>query len=200
MSATATKILAADVGFVATGLAVLEIRPGLVGEAVPIELVCVRPPDAGKERKRTTYKAHLDAERAAYHARELDRILHHHQIQHVVAELPSSGAKGARANRCMALATAGFVAVMELRRLSVEYYTPDQTRWAALGRKKRQGEDIKEIVTAAMAARFPSWAGLTKKVNLGDLEHLADALATYEAAKDGPMVRALLAPYGQLEP
>lgn len=176
------KVLAADVGFVATGLAVMALQGP--GAWVPVELVCVRPPKAGKDRKQTLYKSHLDAQHTAALARGIVDVAGRHNIRHVLAEMPHGGARSGRAMRCMALAAGAFAAIVELDRLVPEWYTPDETRIAATGNRKAS----KEEVIAAMSKRYP---GLYSGNKAADLEHLADALATFEAGRNGNLVRSL---------
>ena len=189
------KILALDVGFVATGAAVF-VQNGPTAW-VPMEMLCVKPQDPGKEKKRGIYKAHLDAERVALMVRGLEQVMARHEIRHLVAELPSGGAQGARANRCMGASTAMIVTLAEARRLSAEWFTPEQTRTAALGQPtKGKADKIKPLVIAAMANRFPGFK--PERYLKGHQEHIADALATFEAARNGNLVRSLSTPYGEL--
>jgi Holliday junction resolvasome RuvABC endonuclease subunit len=66
--------------------------------------------------------------------------------------------------------------------LPCEWYTPDDTRKAATGRRVA----TKEQVISAMAALYPELELIGG--NQDDLEACADALATFEAARCGNLV------------
>jgi vacuolar-type H+-ATPase subunit F/Vma7 len=199
--------MAADVGFQATGWAIFDVS------AYPARLMftgCSRP-------KKDTKRKHLlvadsDADRTARMVRDILEAVRAHNITQIVAEIPSGGSKGARANRTMGIATGFIVTLVETLGLAAEWYTQKETREAATGKKpallkipkdttpeerkaiEKQREEakkcIKELVIAAMQEKYPALKDITV---YADLEHIADACATFEAAKNGNLVRAAMA-------
>jgi Holliday junction resolvasome RuvABC endonuclease subunit len=200
-------VLAADVGFQATGLALFDVS---VSPARLVSTLCVRP-------KKDTKRKHLlvadsDADRVARMARGVAEFVRANKVTQMVAELPSGGAQGARANRAMGIAT-GFIATLtETMGLASEWYTPNETRDAAVGKpqklpkvpkdatkteakaiKKQRNmlkKGIKERVIAAMQERYPDLQAIEI---YADLEHIADACACFCAAENGNLVRAAAA-------
>lgn len=167
-------ILAVDAGFVATGYAVL--RAGAI-----VATGCVRT--AKSTRKRSIRVADDDAARTQHLARELGGVIRAHNVRGIVAELPSAGAKGARAIGCMARAAAIVATVAELLQVPAEWVTPSEVKMIA-GSKAAS----KEEVEAAVLQRWPD--APLPKINC-EREHVADALAAYLAAEHGTLVRLL---------
>lgn len=173
-------ILAVDVGFVATGVALMA-REGAGWRAAMVACISA-PPDP---RKRKLLVAHQDAARVAHIARRLRDIVRNYGVKRIVVELPHGGAQGARANRCMGMATAMIVALAECEGLAAEYYTPMDTRTAAVPGARKVSKDE---VAAAMSKR---WPGVVPQAPREVREAVADALATFAAAESGNLVRSL---------
>ncbi|MBI4396862.1 MAG: hypothetical protein HY548_07190, partial [Elusimicrobia bacterium] len=114
--------------------------------------------------------------------RAVREVVDRNGIRRVVVELPNGGALSARAIRAMALSTGMIIAVIELLGLAYEFYTPSETRLAATGRIKNVS---KEEVIEAICGRYPDITSGPKC----EMEHICDALATFEAAKNGNLVR-----------
>jgi len=196
-------IMAVDCGFRATGLAIFDL------DSSPPKLAhvcCIRP-------KKDTKKKHLltsdnDVDMTARMVRGIVGVVRDNHISKMVVELPSGGALSARAQRAMGIATGVMVTLVECEKLAVEYYTPSETREAAVGKvdlgprvkkgtppeeakriKKERAavkKNIKERVMAAMEVKYPD---LAQVALLADKEHICDAVATFEAAKNGNLVR-----------
>lgn len=182
------KVLAADIGFGATGLAVLSLRGGQPGL---VAFSCVHT--APEHKKRGIYVAHDDVRRAQEITRGIAEAYAANDCRGLICELPSAGAQGAKPNRAMGIATGLIAALAEVLRCPVEWITPGESRAAAIGRQSApKGENIKHLVMAAMQERYPEIAGL----KLADKEHIADALATFEAARGRQMLRVLAAAEG----
>lgn len=170
----APAVLALDAGFTALGWAVL--KAGRI-----VALGCIRT--AKTTRKGRVRVADDDAERTQVLARELAGIIRTHSVQGLVAELPSAGAKGARAIGCMARAGAIVATVAELLTVPAEWLTPGDIK-AVAGSKAASKADVE----AAVLCRWPD-APLPKVK--AEREHVADALACYIAAENGTLVRML---------
>jgi Holliday junction resolvasome RuvABC endonuclease subunit len=94
---------------------------------------------------------------------------------HIVAELPTGGAQGARANRTMGIATGVVVSVLRLlakyMNVTVEYVTPTEVKVSATGNKSASKDEMMEWFVEVMADCGDEWATMPKVV----LEHIADA-------------------------
>lgn len=189
------RVLAIDVGFAASGLAVMESRlkcvPEWTGQPVypqlsdavewsPIELACIRT--LPTTNKKHLYRAEADVERVSQMARGIRGIIRKHGIQRIVAEVPHAGAQNYNACRSMSLATGMLVGIIESHDLAAEYYQPRQTRYAAC----QKYDPTKREVVDAMTRLYPKLAEVRLAV---DRENIADALATFEAAKSGVLLR-----------
>lgn len=177
------KVLAADIGFASTGMAVLLIQGGQ--SSLHATACAHSKPEA---KKRGIYVAHDDVRRAQHITREILRVYTDNACRGIICEIPSAGAQGAKPNRCMGIATGMIAALAEILRCPVEWITPNESRAAATGRQTApSGENIKRLVMAAMSVKYPDIAGL----KLADKEHIADALAAFEAARGRQMMRLL---------
>lgn len=179
----AVKVLAADIGFTATGMVVFELQPG---KADVFHTACAHT--SPEHKKRGIYVAHDDVRRTAQMVREIMRVYADNSCKGLICELPAAGAQNAKASRGMGIATGMIATMVEFMRCPAEWITPQESRKAAIGVcAAPKGEEIKKLVMAAMEKRYPVLTGMKAK----DKEHIADALATFEAAKDRQMVRTL---------
>lgn len=176
------NILALDVGFAATGCAVLDEQERILDVAV------VRTERTAK--KRGIYVADDDSERCRILTAGLVALLDKYAPKLVVCELPTGGAQGARANRCMGLATGVATATLELRKIATAWVQPIASKRLV----RAKGPVTKEEVEAVVLKR---WPGLAKHPIYATMpkcesEHVADALAAYLVARDTSVVRVLL--------
>ncbi len=169
------KLLAIDAGFVATGLAIME--RDIKGQWSCIEVRCIET--QADNTKKSQRKSDSDIERVLEITRGIGYAIDDHSITRAVVELPHGGARSGRSMRCMALASAAIAVVLDERGLAVENFSPNDTRIAAVGRAKNVS---KQDVIDAMLILHPILARCCN-------EHTADALATFEAARAGNLVR-----------
>lgn len=180
-----TKILAVDIGFGSTGMAVVAITPGGQPELYTYTCLHTKP----EHKRRGIYVAHDDVRRAMDITRGIRDYYMLNGCAGLAVELPSGGAQGAKANRAMGIATGLVAALAEVSLWPVEWITPGESRKAAIGRETApKGQDVKELVINAMAAKYGATLAALKVM---DKEHVADALATFEAAQARQMVRTL---------
>jgi Holliday junction resolvasome RuvABC endonuclease subunit len=177
-------ILAVDVGFRSTGLVVFDAS---TDPARLVYSLCSRPKKDSK--KKHLLVADSDADHIAKMVREIKQVIDNHGISKMVVELPSAGAQGARANRAMGIATGMIVTLSEMAHIATEWYTPGETRKAALGALKPPKGMLKDAIMDAMESKWPDLKSIKHKA---DKEHIADAVATFEAAKNGNLVRMSL--------
>lgn len=138
-----------------------------------------------ESRKRGVRVADDDTERTQELARALRIIVEEYEISGVVVEMPSGGAKGARAISCMAKAGAIVATAVELLGLPAEWVTPAQVK-KITGKRNASKAEVETAV-------LDHWPFATLPKIKADREHVVDALATYVAAKDGQLVRTLCA-------
>lgn len=171
-------VVGIDAGFTATGLVAVDLEHGRV-----VQSACLRTQKT--TTKRAVRVADDDAERCADIARGVVEFLHRQGPQVVVVELPGGAAKGARAQRAMALATGVVVTVLALGGYAAEWVTPGQGKKAATGRRDASKQDVE----AAVRAHY-EWAPGTLPKVAAQREHICDAAAAVLAAEHGALINA----------
>jgi Holliday junction resolvasome RuvABC endonuclease subunit len=137
--------------------------------------------------KRGIRVADMDAERCAALARGLRDVLAMHHPTGIAVELPTGGARGARSNRAMGMATAVVVTVLELGGYAAEWVTPQAVKKASAGNSNSSKDDVAKGVLEAF-----DWCCLgTCKVPKTQLEHVFDAAGCLLAAEHGTLMRAV---------
>jgi Holliday junction resolvasome RuvABC endonuclease subunit len=167
-------MLGVDIGFVKTGWALGEIIGD--GEYHIRAVGCIATErDAHKKALRV---ADSDVERCQIIVRELMKVIHEHQPRSMVVELPHGGARGARALRCMGMATALAAAMAEFLALPVEWVTPGEVKKAVVGKRSGSKDSIKD----AVRADYPEieWPNATMLH-----EHIADAVGALLVVRHG---------------
>lgn len=173
---TANAILTLDVGLANCGYAVLRND-----EVVACGVIRTK-----RSLKKTVRVADDSASRAASMARELRDIITNYKVKAIVGELPSGGAKSARAMGQMSAATAIVASVASILDIPTEYCTPTDCKLAACGSRSASKEDV----MLAIRERFNN--GNFPKAK-AQFEHIADALAAYLALRhDGSLIKLLI--------
>lgn len=98
----------------------------------------------------------------------------------VFVELPNAGAKGARANRTMGLATAIIVSILESRKIPASYLIPSDVRKVLCGKRNAGKEAAAQVVLDAHPD--VSWPTVD-----ADREHALDAGAVLMASENDPL-------------
>lgn len=177
-------IMAIDPGFASTGVALMELSGKGEWECADAVLIRTEPP----KNKSKILKGDADFARCLELARGLRALADRHEPFGVVLELPPGGAKSASAVRAMALVTGICAGVLDALDLTYEVYQPGDVKKAATGGRT----DSKAEIMAWALAKYPAAAAKfqdRKGKLLNAFEHVADALAVFEAAKDGNMVK-----------
>lgn len=179
----AITVVGIDAGFAATGLAAVTLTAGERGVVVANN--CVR---TEKNRERRGLRvADDDAARCRTLAMEVQRFLEAFPPHVVAVELPTGGARGARPNRAMGMATGMIAAVLALGQYAVQWVTPMEVKKAATGHRNASKADVEE----AMRRRY-DWDAPTPKA-AAVREHVFDAAAAVAAVEGGALVRAVRA-------
>ena len=183
------KLLACDIGFASTGLAIFAWNGGTWS------LFDCKCTHTSKKRDRSV--ALDDIRRTEVMATEVINYYLDNQCSAIVAEIPTGGALSASAAKCMGAAVAMIATVRLTLACPVEWITPNESRKAAgwskellTGAETRQGKTkaIKQHVMARMCELYPALLAL----KLGDREHIADACATYLAARSRDVIIELI--------
>ena len=190
-----TKILAADIGFTSTGMAIFELtaKGGRL-----FDTKCLHTEQAHtkqtikngrKIKSRLSSVAHDDVRRTEFLACGIMNYFIENQCKGMVCEIPHGGAQDAKAAKCMGAATGMIATVRTALQCPAVWVTPNESRAAAGWDKDEhpRGEMTadqykkfqKTFVMSVMGKKYPAIAGL----KLGDKEHIADACATFEAAR-----------------
>ncbi len=155
-------ILGLDAGFSLPGLALLSFS---TSDGLKLEWVSALKTEAISKKTRAKehiYKSDDDARRVGEISDWIAQAVADFDPQHIVVELPSSGAKSAGGIRGMALAAA--TAVATFRRLgyrgpTLHFVTPGQNKSGSTGDRNAE----KEAVLAAIKQRFPGFDGWQQK-------------------------------------
>lgn len=172
------KILAVDVGFAATGMAIFE----MTAEGGRLfDTKCLHT-----EKSHDVPVSHDDVRRTEFLACGVLNYFIENQCKGMICELPNGGAQAAISAKCMGAALAMIATVRVALHCPAIWIKPDDSRIAA-GWDKNKHKDIpikerkialKRFVMASMEAKYPAIAGLKLK----DKEHIADACAAFLAA------------------
>lgn len=207
------KILAADVGFTSTGMAIFSWSPASGWQLFDTKCVhteqehTVKVKDEkgrlvlnkkGKiKKKQITSVAVDDVRRVEFMGIEVLNYFLENQCSALVCEIPNGGAQNAAAQKDMGLATGMIAMVHVALRCPMEHITPNESRKAAGWIKDEHPMEgltstqkktlMKRFIMSAMAAKYPA----IDKYLIADKEHIADALATFEAARGRDVVKQL---------
>lgn len=206
------KVLAADIGFRSTGMAIFQHTPK--GWKY-FDSRCIHTNQAHSEKvkdengrlvrnKKGKIKKHQLTSVAVDDVRRIElmgiEILNYfieNQCQALVCEIPGGGAQNASAQKCMGLAT-GMIAMIHVAlRCPMEHISPGESRAAAGWIKKEHPMEglsstqkktaMKAFIMAVMEQKYLELVGLP----VNDKEHIADACATFEAARGKELIKLM---------
>lgn len=190
------KVLAADIGFSSTGLAILSLEGSKWNL---FDTRCIHTEQGhtkkkilgGKKRKISlTSVAKDDIRRIEYMASEIFNYFLENKCEFLVCEIPHSGSQNAKAAKGMGAATAMIAVIRLILRCPAIWITPHESRAAAGWREdflkgvpaKDKKKVVKNFVMKAMSEKYP----MISDIDPDDKEHIADALSAFEAAKTKP--------------
>jgi Holliday junction resolvasome RuvABC endonuclease subunit len=206
-------VLGVDIGFVKTGLAV--VRLGMTSaqdEALHVNTI-KSDTHVPKTVKDKMYVVHLDVQCCYLLDAQFAQFLAEWKPNALVAEFPSGGAQGARANRCMGLATGLFACSFLRYGAPCALFTPQEVvqflslpgpnaldLTAPAGEKLNKGklralkkQRVQELVERELSTQLKSGPGFVWPTSKALKEDAADALATVIAAcrADVPVIKRL---------
>ena len=176
------SVIAIDMGFAAVGIACFHVAENGSGKLHGAHAFKTKK---NAQRRKGLRVADDDAERCRELTQWLEGMVDYlaGRPAGAIVELPSGGAQGARANRCMGMATGVVVTFLTMRGIPTEWITPQAVKKAATGRIYAK----KEEMIARAWQRFPLGNAMA-----WEKEHIADACWTFEAGKSTPLVQALM--------
>lgn len=163
-------VLAIDIGFKNTGLALFEYTS--TGLKL-LDTAHITTDHIKKSSKKSV--ALTDVEKTMFLAKRLEDYIRGHGVNSIVVELPTGGARSSRAVRKMGIASAVIATLAVSMRLVAEWTTPREGKLAATSKPDAD----KDEMMAAMGKIYPQIAGIPKCRR----EHIADACAAMHAQR-----------------
>lgn len=176
------KILAIDPGLASLGYVVMQKGP-VTTDWVPVAWGVLKTTE--NKGVLNIRASHDLIRRAQEQARGLTAITQEHGIKCVISEMYDTAAKSAAALRSMMI-TLGMLAAWS-EPYAVEWYSPWDTRRAADVPSHVHGPAVKKHVIAVMGKRYP----FLLEMPMNKAEHIADALAAFEAARNGMLLKSV---------
>lgn len=166
---------AVDIGFAHSGIVIIDY------DKVRAVRVITTKPDKTKQAVRC---ADDDVRRCQEMYRGVRQMLFaDYKIKAMVVELPSSGAKGARAIGCMARAQ-GLVSALAVERdLPTEWVPPSHVKLATCNSRNASKEEVEQAVLKL----YPELNDLLIDVKNAEREHVCDAVGAWHAARTGQL-------------
>jgi len=135
-----------------------------------------------ESKKRNIFVASDDVRRVQESVRAVKEFVRQHNPKAVAIELPTAGAKGARAHRDMGVATGSIATIVELLSLPAVFVTPTDVKVAVTGKKSASKDVIMETIRSIYTdVEWPK----TK----GKFEHVADAMGALMAAQHSELFK-----------
>jgi len=174
------NLLAVDIGFAKMGCCVLCIRER--GYDLVYSRVCRTAPS---KKVLGIRSANDNVRRSQEITRYVTNLIDEHQISVVALELPSMGAKSAKAMRAMGLAC-GVIAALDVvySKIPFLYVTPSDVKVALSGNKTASKEEL-QVIAGGMYPKL--FNGVTKT----DKEHVADAIGVSQSVLEDPVLQVL---------
>jgi Holliday junction resolvasome RuvABC endonuclease subunit len=183
------KLIALDVAYTNIGWAI--ITP-YTGRADIIAVGTVENKADTSVKKRGIRDSDVKIERIQKLFRGIREVVQEYGPMAVIAEIPGGGGKSSRSVAGMAMGTAVVAALVEVEGLPAEWTTEGEGKIAVC----RDKTASKIQMQKAILKKYPSLKGMVPKGKTslgvpGWFEHSADAIAAYEAAKYGMLVKML---------
>ncbi len=179
-------VVGVDVGFRHTGIVLAYRNKSGSSKPAFIKPYVVSTKALTSKQKKTTRVADHDFDQCTELFSRVQHVVNSEAgtIHGWVCELPSAGAKGARANRCMGMATGVFASIVAQSRVPIEMYTPSECKKATTG----TNSGTKHMVAHSVLMRFDWDRGQLIGIPETKHEHVYDAASALVAAEDGPFI------------
>lgn len=172
-----------DIGFSNTGIVILSVPE--------FKLIFAKTISTEKSNKKRGLRvADDDILRLNVIVNELSKILSIYSGNILLAvELPTGGARGARPNRCMGLATGIIGTIMNIYHYPVHWVAPNEVKKEVVGKNNASKDEIKIQVCRLLSGNYENIIigkrkeikynflinGESKDFFSGEFEHIADA-------------------------
>ena len=163
-------VLAIDIGFKNTGLALFDYSPE---ELKLLDTAHITTDHIKKSSKKSVVLN--DVEKTEFLAKELQDYMLARGVHSIVVELPTGGARSSRAVRLMGIATTVIVTLAVTMKLDAKWTTPREGKLAATDKPDAEKDEMME----AMGKIYPRINNIPKCRR----EHIADACAAMHAQK-----------------
>lgn len=173
------RIIGMDLGFRNTGL--VAARPSHTDAGYVIDgFTCIKTEKAGK--KKPIFVAQDDVQQCQHLFKGVMKFISYYDPTALAVELPTAGAKGARANRAMGIATGMMASVSCVTGLPVIWVYPTDSKKLVGGKKNASKKEM-------MAAIRRTWPDQIWAEPENQFEHIADAAAALLVAKDSDIYK-----------
>lgn len=167
------KIVGVDLGFRNTGLVAAAPEHSDVGYSID-KFTCIKTERAGK--KKAIFVAQDDVQQCQNLFTGVMEFIRQVDPTALAVELPTAGAKGARANRGMGIATGMAASVAAVTGLPVIWIYPEDSKKLVGGKKNASKDDM-------MNAVRNTWPQVEWPKAKNQFEHIADAAAALLVAR-----------------
>lgn len=137
-----------------------------------------------ESKKKSLYVAEDDVSQSMLLYRGIRAFLQKWDPTFIAVELPSAGAKGARANRGMGIATGIIAAIAEETGLPSVWVVPTDSKVAMCGTKTASKEDMQDKAREL-------WPQVQWSTAADQFEHIADAAAALLVARGSAVYKLL---------
>lgn len=169
-----------DAGFNNSGVVVA--KPVKTGIETLVHAVVIRTKSLRSKKNKMTVMLD-DVQRLQTLARGLGELYEQYPPAFIAIEMPHAGAQGARANRCMAMATGVFVTWLAVYGKSYKFLQPSACKKAVLGIGRARKDETKEAVATKIELSFRGRVRFDWKDFGVRAEHLFDATAALVAGR-----------------
>jgi Holliday junction resolvasome RuvABC endonuclease subunit len=186
------KVLALDPSFRNTGYAIIG-----VGSSKLKDKICATGviKTEARNKKSSVRAADQNLEQIQIMANALRDLIKIHKPDILVAELPTSGGKSAKAVASMAIAQAVCGTVVAYEALPYEWVTPIANKKHLTGKRTASKTEMENAVLKIypkLRDEYTHKKGQFKGKIIGEFEHIADAIGAYEACEGtSPLIRML---------
>lgn len=167
------RIIGVDLGFRSTGLVAAVPDHSDAGYSID-RFVCIKTEKAGK--KKAIFVAQDDVQQCQNLFNGVMEFIRQFDPTALAVELPTAGAKGARANRGMGIATGMAASVAAITGLPVIWVYPEDSKKLVGGKKNASKDDMMDAIRNM-------WPQEDWPKTKNQFEHIADAAAALLVAK-----------------
>ena len=181
------RVMAVDAAFTHVGVAVVELGVRRQDDRV-LACVCVKTEKSAA--RRNIRVADDDAERCIVIYKALEETAAEYGVAALVAELPG-GSQSARSAKTLGMATAILACFSQASGLPSVWTTPDKGKLAFTGTKTASKDDMINKACSLWGPTLPFKRDGKGRIIKDSAEHVADALAAFEAAAGDSIIKML---------